>query len=185
MSLPGAAWQERGPSVDRRRIRLVSSAAPRLPSVRAAAENGGASSERRLERKESMSAKLGRRPLAPWEAQHRKSFKQLLPLAAPPPQLHALFDEVSAAMAAERAAGHAIGAHQPADSAARLDAAVRAAVRAYIAAGHDDWRRLATFNDSHYVRHLIDLNDDFEMIVSRAARAWHQQPCGAAHPQPR
>lgn len=30
-----------------------------------------------------------------------------------------------------------------------------------------DWRELAMFNASHYVRHLVDENGDFEMIVSR------------------
>lgn len=29
-----------------------------------------------------------------------------------------------------------------------------------------DWRALAKFNDTHYVRHLVDENGDFEMIVS-------------------
>ena len=29
-----------------------------------------------------------------------------------------------------------------------------------------DWRALAKFCDSHYVRHLVDENGDFEMIVS-------------------
>lgn len=52
------------------------------------------------------------------------------------PHLQHVFDSLTEAFAAERAAGFTIGSHQPPQSVARLDAAVRAAVQAYVAAGH-------------------------------------------------
>ncbi|KAI7837288.1 hypothetical protein COHA_008902 [Chlorella ohadii] len=67
------------------------------------------------------------------------------------PHLQHMFDSLAEAFAAERAVGFTIGSHQPPQSAARLDAA--------------DWRALAKFCDSHYVRHLVDENGDFEMIL--------------------
>ncbi|PRW56884.1 cysteine dioxygenase [Chlorella sorokiniana] len=88
-----------------------------------------------------------------------------------------MFDTLADAFAAERAAGCTIGSHQPPQSAARLDAAVRAAVQAYVAAGHQDWRALAKFNDSHYVRHLVDENGDFEMILI----CWKQGQASRVH----
>lgn len=65
------------------------------------------------------------------------------PNVAPPqaPHLQRMFDSLAEAFAAERAAGFTIGSHQPPQSAARLDAAVRAAVQAYVAAGHEASRR--------------------------------------------
>lgn len=57
------------------------------------------------------------------------------------PHLQHMFDSLAEAFAAERAAGFTIGSHQPPQSAARLDAAVRAAVQAYVAAGHQASQR--------------------------------------------
>ena len=82
------------------------------------------------------------------------------------PFLLDLFAEVDAAFQAERVRGFPISAaQQPPESAARLHAAVRGAVQRYVAAGHSDWRRLATFNDSHYVRHLVEESGNCEMMV--------------------
>jgi hypothetical protein len=75
-----------------------------------------------------------------------------------------MFAAINRAFEEERARGYAISAQQPPESAARLDAAVRAAIRAYTAAGHADWRALARFNSEHYVRHLVDDNANFEMM---------------------
>lgn len=76
-----------------------------------------------------------------------------------------LFQTINSAMEEEIARGFTINAHQPPESAARLDAAVRAAVAAYVEQGHSDWRQLAAFNEQHYVRHLVDECDSFEMIL--------------------
>ncbi|EFN58340.1 hypothetical protein CHLNCDRAFT_142389 [Chlorella variabilis] len=76
-----------------------------------------------------------------------------------------LFATINRAFEEERARGYTINAHQPPESTARLDAAVRAAVGAYVAAGHSDWRQLARFNPEHYVRHLVQDNANFEMIL--------------------
>lgn len=75
-----------------------------------------------------------------------------------------LFATINRAFEEERARGYTINAHQPPESTARLDAAVRAAVGAYVAAGHSDWRQLARFNPEHYVRHLVQDNANFEMM---------------------
>ena len=53
----------------------------------------------------------------------------------------------------------------------RLDGAVRALMQEYTAstvaagAGCEDWRHYAYFNASHYVRNLVDANEDFELMV--------------------
>ena len=74
----------------------------------------------------------------------------------------------------ERRLGFRIGLRQPADSVARVDAAIRAAVASYVAAGHTDWRALAHFSADHYVRHLVDEDENFEMMVSAGfAGCWH------------
>lgn len=104
-----------------------------------------------------------RTPLQELQQQSPQQQPALEPQRAP---MQALFDEISAAFAAERAAGVSIGMHQPPASSARLDAAVRSAMRAYCAAGHADWRRVAKFCEEHYVRHLVDESQDLEMIVS-------------------
>ena len=90
-----------------------------------------------------------------------------------PTALLDLFATVSRAFEQERARGFTIGAHQPPESAARVDQALRAAVRGYVAAGHNDWRQLASFCDEHYVRHLVDESADCEMIV----RLWVVGQC--------
>ena len=75
-----------------------------------------------------------------------------------------VFGVINRAIKEERARGFAINASQPPESTARIDAAVRSAMRAYVSAGHSDFRHLARFNDEHYVRHLVEENEDFEMV---------------------
>ena len=41
-------------------------------------------------------------------------------------------------------------------------------MQAYSRTNGGDWRRYAYFNAHHYVRNLVEGNDDFELIVSRA-----------------
>lgn len=75
-----------------------------------------------------------------------------------------LFATINRAFEEERARGYTINAHQPSESTARLDAAVRAAVAAC-------WQRATptgvgwrTSTPEHYVRHLVDENQNFEMM---------------------
>lgn len=78
------------------------------------------------------------------------------------PQLQA---RLAAAFAAERARGVTIGSRQPPESAARLQAAVRQEIQAYLASGCEDWREFVHWNDHHYVRNLVAENEDFELMV--------------------
>jgi hypothetical protein len=48
----------------------------------------------------------------------------------------------------------------------------RAATQDYARNNEADWRRYGFFNDFHYVRNLVEMNDDFELIVSAT-----RQPC--------
>ncbi|GFH12487.1 cysteine dioxygenase, partial [Haematococcus lacustris] len=41
----------------------------------------------------------------------------------------------------------------------------RQLVGSYAASGSSDWRSLVTFNPHHYVRHLVDGNEDFELML--------------------
>lgn len=75
-----------------------------------------------------------------------------------------LFVAINRAFDEERRLGYAINAHQPPESTARLDAAVRKAVSEYVTRGYQDWRQMA-FNEHHYVRHLIEENENFELIL--------------------
>jgi cysteine dioxygenase len=76
-----------------------------------------------------------------------------------------LFLLINRAFDEERRRGYTINAYQPPESTARLDAAVRKAVQEYVVNGHQDWRQLACFNAEHYVRHLVEENENFEMIL--------------------
>ncbi|GBF96262.1 cysteine dioxygenase [Raphidocelis subcapitata] len=76
-----------------------------------------------------------------------------------------LYEDLCKAFAHEKALGYAINNAQDPESFARLDAAVSALVRAYIEAGHTDYRRYANFNPHHYVRNLIEENEDFELMI--------------------
>ncbi len=48
----------------------------------------------------------------------------------------------------------------------RLNAHVSTVLAAYAQAGNQDWRQYAAFNAHHYVRHLLDANDDYELLVN-------------------
>ena len=61
--------------------------------------------------------------------------------------------------------GVALDRHQPAASFSPMDARVRGLIGDYLRGGHDDWRAFVGFNPLHYVRHLIDGNDDFELML--------------------
>jgi cysteine dioxygenase len=91
-----------------------------------------------------------------------------LPLVAhpsAPPPLTTLFSDLAAAFAATRRSGVAISSNQSPASFAPLDARVRSLAAAYLRASHADWRHYAKWNKYHYVRHLVDANDDFEMML--------------------
>ena len=99
-------------------------------------------------------------------------------LATPSPIL-SLYADLARAFAAERQAGYALGNSQPAESYERLNSSVRGLVGAYMASAQD-WRQYVLYDDVHYCRHLIDMNDDFEMLVSRpvlvgGVRAWRKR----------
>lgn len=93
----------------------------------------------------------------------------LAPTPPPPPPpttpLELLYAGLCAAFAAERTAGFAIHSGQDPASFGRLNAAVTAMLSGYSGSGCADWRRYATFNDLHYVRHLVNDNEDFELMV--------------------
>lgn len=48
-----------------------------------------------------------------------------------------------------------------------MDSKVQKLLSEYAQAA-SDWRKFAHFNDLHYVRNLIETNDDFELMV----RCW-------------
>lgn len=87
--------------------------------------------------------------------------------AAPTP-LQQLVRGLQEAFAAEKDLGVVIDNNQATDfpnSFARLDARVRALFAEYIDGGHDDWKRYEFFTKDHYVRNLVEGNQDFELMV--------------------
>lgn len=76
-----------------------------------------------------------------------------------------LFQSLQQAFKAEKARGYVINFDQPPESFARLNAAVRRLIGQYVEAGNDDWRKYANYSNLHYVRNLIDENEDFELMV--------------------
>ena len=64
-----------------------------------------------------------------------------------------------------KSTGVTINRFQDKESFGFLDANVRKIIGNYISAGHEDWRRFTGFNSNHYVRHLIDINEDFELLL--------------------
>lgn len=61
--------------------------------------------------------------------------------------------------------GATIDYDQPPDSFARLHANVRLLLAAYAANAAQDWRSFMAFNPHHYVRHLMDTTEDYELIL--------------------
>lgn len=88
-----------------------------------------------------------------------------LPAGRPAEPLQKLYEDICQAFAEEKALGFQINAHQDPASFARLDAKVRKLLSDYVASGHRDYRRYSLFNDLHYVRNLVEMNDDFELMV--------------------
>lgn len=95
-----------------------------------------------------------------------------LPQQAP---LDRLFASLAAEIAAAAASGSPVGRHQPPAEFALLNQRVAQLISEYISSGSDDWRRYVAFNNVHYVRHLIDSNDDLELMLI----CW--QPGQASH----
>ncbi|KAG2442740.1 hypothetical protein HXX76_002822 [Chlamydomonas incerta] len=87
--------------------------------------------------------------------------------AAAPTSMPELLQALQQAIDEEKATGQvAINAvDQTPDSAARLSARVQALLAAYTGSNSGDWRRYAMFNDIHYVRNLVEANEDYELIV--------------------
>jgi cysteine dioxygenase len=87
------------------------------------------------------------------------------PRLAPIPPVATLYSELCRLFDSVRRTGVTINRFQSIDSFSVLDAGVRTLVGQYIAAEHQDWRNFVEFNRLHYVRHLIDGNDDFELLL--------------------
>ncbi|KAG2450128.1 hypothetical protein HYH02_000231 [Chlamydomonas schloesseri] len=87
--------------------------------------------------------------------------------ASAPNSMPELLKALQQAIDEEKATGQvAINAvDQTPESTARLSARVQALLSAYTSSNSGDWQRYAMFNDIHYVRNLVESNDDFELIV--------------------
>jgi cysteine dioxygenase len=81
------------------------------------------------------------------------------------PCLNDLVTKLDKAFAFEKSQGHAINvAHQPTDSFTHLDASVRKEVSEYLSKA-TDWKQFCKWSDEHYQRHLIEHNDDYELLL--------------------
>lgn len=69
----------------------------------------------------------------------------------------------------ERAKGVVLGKDQEPESLGRLRGRVEGLLKTYITSGCTDWRQFAHFCEHHYVRNLVEVCDDFELIVSAGA----------------
>ncbi|GIL73280.1 hypothetical protein Vretimale_4871 [Volvox reticuliferus] len=76
-----------------------------------------------------------------------------------------LLGELRAAFKAEKDAGYIININQDPVSFKRLNQRVQELLKTYATSNPGDWQRFALFNDLHYVRNLVEANDDFELIV--------------------
>ncbi|KAL6752057.1 RmlC-like cupin domain-containing protein [Haematococcus lacustris] len=91
--------------------------------------------------------------------------------SAPAGPLFELAEQLAATFAKERAIlqismpGAMVDAQCPADCFSRLDARIRQLVHSYATCGGSDWRDMVAFNPHHYVRHLVDGNEDFELML--------------------
>ena len=43
---------------------------------------------------------------------------------------------------------------------------IKSILGTYVKAGHKDWRKYVFFNDVHYTRNLIEITDNFELMVN-------------------
>ncbi len=57
-----------------------------------------------------------------------------------------------------------MGCHGPLFLCLRVSS-IRALLGAYASGINSDWHRFAFFNDIHYVRNLVETNEDFELLV--------------------
>ncbi|GLC51243.1 hypothetical protein PLESTB_000481600 [Pleodorina starrii] len=79
-----------------------------------------------------------------------------------------LLGELRAAFQAEKDAGFTINNSQDPASFKRLNDRVQLLLKSYTTSnpgGGGDWRRFALFNSTHYVRNLVEANEDFELLV--------------------
>ncbi|EFJ51902.1 cysteine dioxygenase [Volvox carteri f. nagariensis] len=83
----------------------------------------------------------------------------------PPLLIEQLLSELRAAFNAEKDAGYVIDNNQDPASFNRLNQRVVELLKCYATTNRGDWHRFALFNDLHYVRNLVEANDDFELIV--------------------
>lgn len=79
--------------------------------------------------------------------------------------LGTLARRVKAAIDAEREAGHSLCKDQDPESLVRLRSTIQELIKEYALTNSGDWRHYAFFNDLHYVRNLVALDEDFEIIV--------------------
>lgn len=85
--------------------------------------------------------------------------------------LQALFQELQTEFAAIRSRdGLPIDNTQPPESFQQLDGRVKALMAQYCDSHAADWRRYVHFNKLHYVRHLVDDCEEFELLVRGGAR---------------
>ncbi|KDD72661.1 hypothetical protein H632_c3057p0, partial [Helicosporidium sp. ATCC 50920] len=118
---------------------------------------------------------LVKQPLFNVATEDRQAVLRSLKMEHPCTPLQTLFLNLSEAFRAERAAGYVLSRHQPEVSLNRLNARVTELVQEYVRSGHSDWQSYLEFNPHHYVRHLVDENEDFEMMLL----CW--QPGQASH----
>lgn len=43
---------------------------------------------------------------------------------------------------------------------------IKSILGTYVKAGHQDWGKYVFFNDVHYTRNLIEMTDNFELMVN-------------------
>jgi hypothetical protein len=43
---------------------------------------------------------------------------------------------------------------------------IKSLLGVYVKGGHKDWEKYVYFNDVHYTRNLVELTDNFELMVS-------------------
>ncbi|PNH00535.1 Cysteine dioxygenase type 1 [Tetrabaena socialis] len=84
------------------------------------------------------------------------------------PRLEDLLQQLRDVFEREKAQGITLGSQQhqqQPESFKRMNDGVQGLLRAYAASNSLDWQKYALFNDLHYVRNLVEANDDFELIV--------------------
>lgn len=85
-------------------------------------------------------------------------------LPGPGGPLESLITELKAAFASEKAKGIVIDSHQDPSSFQTLNERVLELMAEY-SSDASDWKRYMAFNNLHYIRHLLEECDDFELLV--------------------